>query len=315
MKAVLFHIHDDAWLHRWAEDFPELQFPVTAGLAALAREIADADILLLTNRAASVEAGAIIRAAPKLKWIHFLTAGFDRGIAMGLPENVRVSYSAGIRAPHVAEHALALTLALFRALPAMNEAQKRHLWLREEISAKISTLNGATIGILGLGHVGREVARRLSAFGAQVIGISRSAEPDREIGAVYRREDMHKALAISDALVLCAGAEEETKGIMDRAAIFALKKGAYLVNVARGSLIDEKALTEALHKGHLRGAALDVQQTEPLPPESPLWDLPNVIVSPHSAGAGASSYFPHRALFRENFNRFMAGRDLVNQFR
>jgi phosphoglycerate dehydrogenase-like enzyme len=123
MKAVLFQIHDDSWLHRWAEDFPKLGRPVTVSLDALALEIEDAEILLLTNRAASEDAGALLRAKAKsLRWIHFLTAGFDRGVAMGLPENVRVSYSAGVRAPRVAEHAMALLLALTRALTLMHRS-------------------------------------------------------------------------------------------------------------------------------------------------------------------------------------------------
>ncbi len=315
MKAVVFHFRGDAWLRCWEEDFPELGCRLVITLADLEREIADADILLLTNRSASPELSEILRTkANALKWIHFLTAGFDRGLTMGLPHGVRVSYSAGVKAPMVAEHALALLLALARGLPRIIAAQKAHHWLREEISEEISTLEEKTVCIIGLGHVGREVARKLKAFHANVIAVSRTGKSGGEVGTVFPRAHLTDALALADAIVICTGADDTTQHMIGAKALAAVKRGALLVNVSRGSLVDETALVEALARGALSGVALDVQETEPHPATSPLWDLPNVIVSPHSAGAGSNAYVSHRELFRENLERFLAGKPLRNQY-
>lgn len=315
MKAVVYHFRGDSWLRRWAEDFPELGCNLVTGLAELECEIADAEILLLTNRSASPELGELLRSkANALKWIHFLTAGFDRGVAMGLPDTALVSYAAGVKAPLVAEHALALLLALVRGLPQIAEAQTAHQWLREEVSAGISTLAEKAVCIIGLGHVGREVTDKLKAFRARVIAVSRRGKPGGNIDAVYPRERMGEALALADAIVICTGADASTKHMIDAKALSMVKRGAFLVNVARGSLVDEAALIDALARGTLSGAALDVQETEPLPAQNPLWDLPNLIVSPHSAGAGANAYAQHTDLFRKNLKRFLEGAPLKNQY-
>jgi phosphoglycerate dehydrogenase-like enzyme len=274
-----------------------------------------AEILLVTNRACTPALGDLLRRkAQRLRWIHFLTAGIDRGLAMGLPAGIRVSYSAGVKAPMVAEHALALLLALVRRLADIAREQQAHRWSREEISARIRTLDGATVCILGFGNVGRDVARKLSPFGARVIAVSRAAESGAGLVQVFPRAQMHRALALSDAVMVCTKAEEGGAPLLDAKALGALKPGALIVNVARGSLIDEAALIEALRQGRIAGAGLDVQAIEPLPPDSPLWELPNVIVSPHSAGAGSSGYPGHRGLFAENLRRFGEGAPLLNEY-
>ena len=316
MKAVLFHIVAKDEFHRWPVDIPALEWAFAFSSAELKREIVDADILILTNRAASPDAGEILREEGKsLRWIHFLTAGFDRGIAMGLPEGVKVSHSPGIRAPMVAEHALALLLALIRAVPDIAAAQRKHLWLREVISAKTSTLSGATVCIIGLGYVGRDVCRRLAAFDTRLIAVSRTVQPVPGINSVFRREEICTALEGADAVVICTNATEETWHLIGIKELAAMKRGTLLVNIARGSIIDEKALIDALQSGHLGGAALDVQETEPLQADSPLWDMPNVIISPHSAGSGSSAYLERRDLFSKNLKRFQNGAPLKYQYR
>jgi phosphoglycerate dehydrogenase-like enzyme len=253
--------------------------------------------------------------APRLKWIHFLTAGFDRGVAMGLPDGVRVSFSAGVKAPMVAEHAVALLLALVRALPQINDEQRAHRWRREQISANIATLEEATVSILGLGHVGRDIAKKLAPFGAKTIAVSRLGTHAEHVAGIFPREKLCEALSLSDAVVICTSAEEKVLPLVGAREIAALKPGALLVNVARGSLVDEAALIAALERGHLGGAGLDVQAQEPLAADSPLWDMANVIISPHSAGAGSNGYVAHRALFEKNRARFLVGATLENQYR
>jgi len=315
MKAVVLHVRDEDWLRFWPRDFPALDWAAHSKLAGAERDIADADILLLTNRAASSALGELLRGATALKWIHFLTAGFDRGVAMGLPAGVLVSHSPGATAPAVAEHALALLLGLCRRLPEMVEEQRAHNWRRDELGGAMRSLQGATVCVVGLGRVGREVARKLRAFDCRVIAVSRAGEAGGDIEKVFPRPRLREALSEADALVISTAADPSSLNLIGEAELAALKPGAYLINVARGSIVDEAALIAALRVGRLGGAALDVFAEEPLAPESPLWDLPNLIVSPHSAGAGANAYVQRKAMFAENLERFRGGRPLLDEYR
>jgi phosphoglycerate dehydrogenase-like enzyme len=215
----------------------------------------------------------------------------------------------------VAEHALALLLALTRRLPEMAREQRAHRWERDAIGATMRTLEESTVCVVGLGNIGRDVARRLKAFHARVIAVSREGVANDDIAEVFPRTRLGEAFAQADAVVLCTAADAASRQLIGKPALAALKPHAFLVNVARGALVDEPALIEALREGRLAGAALDVQATEPLPESSPLWDLPNVIVSPHTAGAGSSGYPGHRALFAENLARYLGGQPLKNEVR
>jgi phosphoglycerate dehydrogenase-like enzyme len=313
MIIALHHAVDDPWLHRFPQDFPEHEWRLAFSPADAERALAGAEILLLANRACTPEFGAILHRAPALKWIHFTTAGMERGIAMGLPEHVRISHSPGIKASMVAEHAIALLLALVRRLPYIGREQRAHRWERDAISDEIDTLEEKTVCIVGLGHIGRDIARKLRAFGAKVIAVSRAGKAGGDVAEVFPRERAAEALSRSDAVILCTQADVSNRHFLGDAAFAALKPGGYVVNVARGSLIDERAMIGALQTGRLAGAGLDVQETEPLPATSPLWDIPNLILSPHSAGAGSSGYVAHRALFAENLARYVAGSPLLNE--
>ncbi len=303
------------WHPALAASFPEHEWALSDRLEDFAHHIPDADILLITNRACTKELGEILRTrASALKWIHFLTAGMDNAIAMGLPTHVAISHAAGVKAASVAEHALALLLALRRRLPDILLDQRQHLWRREDISAAMGSLAGTTACIVGLGHVGREIARKLRAFDAVPIAVSRAGVAGDGVAAVYSRIRLHEALGLADAVIIATSADGSRQALIDGPALAAMKPGAVLVNVARGSLVDEGALIDALVSGRLAGAGLDVQQTEPLPPSSQLWDLPQMTVSPHSAGAGASGYQEHRALFAANLERFLGDRPLLNSW-
>jgi phosphoglycerate dehydrogenase-like enzyme len=238
----------------------------------------------------------------------------DRGVAMGFPRHVRVSYSSGVKAPMVSEHALALLLALLRQLPAIAAFQAARSWKREEISAAMRSLGGATVCVIGLGEIGREIARKLQCFGARVLAVSRSRDAAEHVAQIYPREQLHDALARADAIVLCTQADATSFHMIGETALAHVKRGALLVNVARGSLVDERALIAALAGGVLGGAALDVQEHEPLPPDDPLWSAPNLIVSPHSAGAGSDGYSGYRTVFADNLRRFISGEVLRNEY-
>jgi phosphoglycerate dehydrogenase-like enzyme len=277
------------------------------------REAADTDILILSNRVCTPELGEALRnGAASPRWIHFLTSGIERGLAMGLPDGAIVSNAAGVRSSTVAEHALALLLGVVRQFPALHREQGAHHWARVEMDGKLASLQGMTVCIVGLSSIGRDIARKLKAFDARCIGVSRTPASEGDIQPVFPRERIGEALALSDVVVVATTADASSHHLLGAAEFAHMKPGAYLVNIARGQIIDEVAMIAALREGRLGGAGLDVTEAEPLPSDSPLWDLPNVIVTPHVAGAGAKDYDQQKKLFGENLERFLAGRPLLN---
>ncbi|HLH94577.1 MAG TPA: NAD(P)-dependent oxidoreductase [Xanthobacteraceae bacterium] len=314
MKAVLYPFDPTEPIAGLMRDFPQLEWALAASPADIAREIGSATILVTSNRVCSAAYGEALRrhADDTLRWIHFTSAGIDAGLRMGLPGSATLTNSTGVKAGMVSEHALALLLALRRCLPECQRNQQARRWRHDEMMAKLGTLEGAVVCVVGLGAIGRAVARKAKAFDARLIAVSRAATADEIFERVFTRERIVEAFAIADAVVVCTSSEPESFHLIDAAALAALRPAALLVNVARGELVDGAALAAALAAGRLGGAALDVTEAEPLAPASPLWELPNVIISPHVAGGGSSGYPQQKALFGENLARFEAGRPLLN---
>jgi phosphoglycerate dehydrogenase-like enzyme len=314
MKAVLYPFGPDEPIVQLVRDFPRLQWAVVASPEDIAREIGDAAILVTSNRVCSAAYGEALRrcAGDTLAWIHFTSAGIDGGLRMGLPGWATVTNATGVKAAMVSEHALALLLALVRRLPDLQAEQLARRWRHDDAMAKIATLAGAVVCVVGLGSIGRATARKAKAFDAKVIAVSRAGSAGGDVEQIFRRERIAEALAMADAVVICTSSDAESFHLIDAAAIAALGPKALLVNVARGDIVDGAALIAALQAGRLGGAALDVTEVEPLAPTSPLWDLPNVIISPHIAGGGSSGYPQQKALFAENLLRFTAGEPLLN---
>jgi phosphoglycerate dehydrogenase-like enzyme len=314
MKAVLYPFSADDQSVQLVHDFPELQWALATSPADVAREIGDAAILVTSNRVCAPAYGEALRrrASRALGWIHFTSAGIDGGLAMGLPDWVTVTNSTGVKAAMVSEHAFALLLALVRRLPDMAADQRARRWRREETNARLRTLAGALVCVVGLGSIGREIARKAQAFEARVIAVSRQGRAGGDIDAVFPRERIGEALARADAVVISTSADPTSFHLIGAQALAAMRPGAFLVNVARGNIVDGAALAAALAAGRIAGAALDVTEREPLPPESPLWEAPNLIISPHVAGGGSSGYPQQKALFAENLARFRAGEPLRN---
>jgi phosphoglycerate dehydrogenase-like enzyme len=314
MKAVLYPFSRDEPIVRLAQDFAQLRWAIVGSPDEVAREIGDAAILVTSNRACSAAYGEALRAhaGPSLKWIHVTSAGIDGGLRMGLPAGVTVTNSTGVKAAMVSEHALALLLALVRRLPELQADQAERRWRHDALFAKLGTLAGAVVCVVGLGSIGRAVARKARAFDARVIAVSRDAVADSDIEQVFPRERIADALAQADAVVVCTSSDSTSLHLIDAGALAAMKPKALLVNVARGDLVDGAALAAALQAGRLAGAALDVTEVEPLPPASPFWSLPNVIVSPHVAGGGSSGYPQQKVLFAKNLARLAAGETLLN---
>ena len=259
----------------------------------------------------------VFPSATRLRWVQSPAVGVG---SLMFPEvlasDVVITSARGIRARAIAEHVLGVTIALARHLPVAIRAQAARYWAQEELEgpAAVRTLQGMRMGIIGLGAIGGEVARIAAPFGFVVSAIRRRVDQPRPAGIeeVWPPDRLLDLLAVSDVVVVAAPHTPETKRLIGRSEIAAMKHGAFLINVARGKLIDDAALVEALEDGRVGGAALDVFTTEPLDRESPYWDLPNVIVTPHTSGAMQDYWTPLIDLFAENLRRFESGRPLLN---
>ncbi len=258
---------------------------------------------------------AALLAEPGLRWLQVNSAGADRPQYKQLmARGVRVTTSAGANALGVAQSAVGSVMALSRGFPGWWAAQGRREW-KPAAFPFAPDLQGQTATVVGLGPVGNEVGRLLAAIGLKVHGLSRSARSDPPPGflSAGRYADLPALLPATDWLCLCCPISDTTRNLIDAAAIAALPKGAHIINVARGGVMDEDAALSALQSGHLRGAYVDVFMLEPLPPESPWWDAPNALVSPHAAGPAAGNLARAAQYFMDNLALYLAGKPMKNE--
>jgi phosphoglycerate dehydrogenase-like enzyme len=256
--------------------------------------------------------------ATRLRWIQSPAVGVG---SLLFPEllasDVVMTSARGIRARSIAEHVLGVTIALARKLPVAMRAQIAHRWAQAELEGAdvdVRTLRGQRMGIVGLGAIGMELVKIAAPFGFRISAIRRRANepPPEGVEAVWPPDHLLDLLAESDVVVLAAPHTPDTKHLIGTRELAAVKPGALLVNIARGKLVDDEAVIEALQSGRLGGAALDVFTQEPLPASSPYWDLPNVIITPHTSGAMRDYWTPLVALFAENLRRYEKGEPLLN---
>jgi phosphoglycerate dehydrogenase-like enzyme len=250
--------------------------------------------------------------APRLRWIQAMGSGVGQFAASHIDEaGIVLTNAAGVGAPSIAEFVVGRVLELYKDFAGLSGLQERHDW-----SPHYGRLLwGSTVGIVGLGAIGQAVADRLKPFGVRVLAIRRSWRPGMGAASVdelFGPASLHPLLSRSDVVVLAAAGTPETDNLIDRAAIEAMKAGAIFVNVARGNMVDEPALIEALEAGRLAGAALDVARDEPLPPGSSLWDVPNLLISPHSSPSQDRYFEMVFELFVDNLGRYVSGQPLRN---
>ncbi|MET0579987.1 MAG: D-2-hydroxyacid dehydrogenase, partial [Ilumatobacteraceae bacterium] len=228
--------------------------------------------------------GTAVR-TPNLRWLHTFSAGTDHPIFTSLRDRgVRVTTSSGASATPIARTVMMYLLALSRDLPGQLRHQAAHQWAPRDYD----DIGGQTIGVVGMGPIGLEVIRLAGAMGMRPIGMRRAVLGD-EPCETWTIDRVAELAASVDVLVLALPLTDDTRGIVSAAVLDGMRPGAHVVNVGRGELVDEPALVRALSSGHLGGAGLDVFAVEPLPADSPLWDLPNVIVTPHNAQASAGN--------------------------
>jgi D-2-hydroxyacid dehydrogenase (NADP+) len=314
MKAVLYQSPEGRSVHDFTKDFSDLDWTVVTAMPEAEKGLAGAEILLIANPTCTPELGVILNrvAGKSLRWIHFLSSGIDRAPSLNIPAGVRLSNTSSIKAPTISEHALTMLMALHRRLPEFAGFQSDRKWERGDVRNRMTTLHGSTVCVVGLGSIGRAFAQKAHVLGARVIAVSRAGAMEGVIDATYPREKMREAFAISDSVAVCTSLETDNRHMIGEAELAGMKTGAYLINIARGALIDESALVAALRSGKLGGAGLDVATQEPLPADHPLWGAPNLILTPHVSNSGPDQYRDQKKLFGENLARFREGRPLLD---
>jgi D-2-hydroxyacid dehydrogenase (NADP+) len=304
MNATLLvlHRHADRFARALAQEFPDIAF-----LAAATREAA----IPQAGRANAIVAldsqfhDDLIGAAPGLDWIHALSTGTD--VIAGLKtldrNRVTITTTRGIHGPQMSEITIMHMLALTRRLPRMLHNQRAHEWERWEQPL----LWHKTVVIFGVGAIAEDMARRFSAFGMTVLGVSRTVRALDHFERVYPRSRMKEAAALADYLVVLAPHSPENDRVIDAGVIAAMKPGAFLVNVSRGGVVDEDALVDALRRGAIAGAGLDVFASEPLPRDHVLWSFENVIITPRVGGM--SDVYVDQCLppLRHNLRAYLLG--------
>ncbi|HSB99984.1 MAG TPA: D-2-hydroxyacid dehydrogenase, partial [Burkholderiaceae bacterium] len=250
----------------------------------LAARLPEADVLVVSMLWTNELAGI----AGRLKFIQSISAGTDQYDKALLRERgIRLASAAGVNAQAVAEHAMALMLALARRLPEARDNQNARRWrgMISEIAAREDQLTGKTLLVVGMGRIGSRLARLAKAFEMRVVATKRDPSTGTAgMDAVYTNDRLHELLRQADIVALTCPLTPDTENLIDAAALAAMKPTAHLVNVARGRVVDEPALVEALQQRRIAAAGLDVTREEPLPESSPLWTMPNVLITPHTAG-------------------------------
>jgi phosphoglycerate dehydrogenase-like enzyme len=293
---------------RW----PEMRVVHLPDYDGLPQELPDTDIFVgYSLRAQQLKDGK------KLKWIHSTAAGVAQLMYPELRDSgILVTNPSGIFSVPMGEHALGLLLALARNFPDSVRQQDKAHWSQQELwdtPQHLTELNGQVLLIVGYGSIGREVAKRVKAFDMRVWGVTRSGEGDgTHVEKIVAAGKLQEVLPEADYVLIAAPETAETKHLIGAAQIASMKRGARLINVARGSLLDEAALIRALVSGALGGAALDVAAMEPLPADSPLWKAPNLMITPHTSAVSDRLWVRETALLMELLERWFDGRELFN---
>lgn len=325
VKLVITAKTDKKWLDKIAALSPRLQFTDATELAraelryqrfgegvpsqeAMNKLLAEAEILYCMYVPYK-----LLSRAPRLRWLHTFSTGLEHLDGTGvLDSSFIVTNARGVPAIPIAEHTIMFMLMFTKNMLKVMANHQKKLGKRTQPSS----LEGKTVGVVGLGSIGSEVARLARAFQMRVLATRRSATSRQEgvdgVDIVYPPRELKTLIAESDFVVVALPVTPETRKIIGEAELKVMKPTAYLINVSRGAIVDEAALIAALRQGQIAGAGLDVTETEPLPPESPLWDLPNVILTPHESGATADYNDRGAKLFYENLKRYLDGQPLLN---
>src|SRR5437868_4025827 len=298
------------FIERLKSQFPQFFFAEVKDYMGLPVQLKDADVFVGWSLRPEQ-----LSLAPKLLWVHSPAAAVHQLMFPALVKSkIMVTNASEVHGPVVAEHVMALIFAMARRLEMAFWYQQQKVWGQEKIwneEPHPMEVAGSNVLLVGLGNIGREVAQRAKAMGAQVIGIREHPENGNEgCEAVFAPSHVDTILGDMDFVVLCAPLTESTRNFINAARLARMKRTAYLINVSRGPLVDDAALVPALRGKKIGGAALDVFEEEPLPPNSPYWTLDNCLITPHIAALTEKPWERHYALFADNLVRFMSGKEL-----
>lgn len=301
-----------AWFgERLGREFPQSQIAVRRNYDGIEELLPDAEVMFTLSL--RLQQFALAR---ELRWIHAPSAAVHQ---LMFPElvnsDVVVTNSREVHGPVVAEHVIALIFALAKKIPQAALLQQKHVWGQETMwndGAHLREIAGATLGLIGVGSIGSRVAQMASALGMRVIALREYVDKGSPQGveAVFPFSALDEVLKQSDYVVVAAPLIAATKGLINAATLAVMKPDAYLINVGRGAQVDTNALAEALRTRRIGGAALDVFEREPLPADSPLWSVENLLITPHTAGLTEKLWFRHYDLFSDNLRRYLAGQPL-----
>jgi D-3-phosphoglycerate dehydrogenase len=307
MRIVLCYPLENAHLAQIRAMAPHAEV-VDAGQERIAEELLKADVFC-GHAKVPVPWDETVRRG-RLKWIQSSAAGMDHCLVPSVvASDILVTSASGVLADQVAEHTLALILALCRNLPTFLQAQKS----REFVRRPTRDLHRSTVGIVGLGGVGRRLAEVLAPLRTRIIATDMfPIDKPPHVAELWPAERLDDVLRQSDIVVLCVPLNDQTRGMIDARKLALMKSNALLINVARGPLVVESDLVEAIQRGRIAGAGLDVTEVEPLPPSSKLWDLPTVVITPHVGGQSARRAQNMTDFFCENLRRYLAGEPLLN---
>ena len=310
MKVVLDSEADREFVAELRNSFPSVNFCQAPTKADQVREIPDAEVLF------GAITPAVFEAAGKLRWCHFVGAGFDklvRGNPAFVASDVVLTNAPGTHAMAMADHVMGMILMFAHRLVDMLDDQRAHRWDVDKYRAQITELEGTTMGLLAVGSIGRAVAVRAQAFGIRVYGVDlKPMKPPEGVTEVWTLEGLERLLRISDWLVVTAPLTDGTEGLLNRERIGQLKQGSHLIVISRGGIVDETAVVEGLRSGSIAGAGFDAVETEPLPDESPLWDMPDVLISPHVSGDSPQTWERRYRIFKDNLARYLKGDPLLH---
>jgi len=315
---IATHHRLDLWIapewfaERLRKEFPQFEVVRMTTYEGIEKELADAEILFTQSLRPEQ-----FRVASQLCWIHSPAAAVHQFLFSELVNSdVILTNARDVHGPVVAEHVMALIFALAKRIPQSVRFQQKHIWGQEilwEEHAAPAEIADATLGLVGLGSIGRNVAKRASALGMHVICVREHVGGDKPefVDEVLPSSKLKELLARAEYVVLAVPVTEASRGMIGREQLSQMRADAYLINVGRGPLIVESDLIEALRARKIAGAALDVFDQEPLPSDSPFWDLDNLLITPHTAGMTTKLWERHYKLFSENLRRFLSGETLL----
>jgi D-2-hydroxyacid dehydrogenase (NADP+) len=301
-KILILDAHAESYRDRLRAEFPALQFVLAHGLAELPHDPSDIEVLI--SFAVELDDGFYKRAT-RLRWIQCLATGVDHVLRWpSLRKDTVLTSGRGIHGAPMRETVVYLMLGVSRGVARLVEDQKAHVWDRRFYSL----LSGKTAVVVGVGVVGTAIGQLLKAFGMRVVGVTRTPRAVEGFDAMVATERLLEAVRPADFVINVLPANADNALLFDRAVFAAMKPTAYYISAGRGQTVDEAALITALREGRIAGAGLDVFQTEPLPADSPLWDLPNVFITPHLGGYTIEYEGLIMPLIIENMRLFLAGR-------